>query len=151
MDRAAALKKLNHWIIEVPIRVQEIPEGEFAERQRPDKWAKIEILGHLCDSALTNLQRFVRAQYEPEPYKVLKYAQNDWVELMNYRSLSTARVLELWVSLNGQAAHVIAGIPDDKLQVPCDNGGESAVTLEWLVVDYVEHLEHHLGQIFGEL
>jgi hypothetical protein len=106
------------------------------------------VLGHLCDSALTNLQRFVRAQYEAEPYQVQKYAQNQWVELMDYQHLPTAHVLDLWSCLNKQVAVVIAAIPDDKLTVPCNSGEEQTVTLEWLVTDYVDHMEHHLGQIF---
>ena len=31
-----------------------------------DKWSKKEILGHLCDSALNNLQRFTEVQYQPK-------------------------------------------------------------------------------------
>jgi hypothetical protein len=68
------LDRLNYWISEVPSRVHTLPELDLSVRPHPNKWSKKEILGHLCDSALTNLQRFVRAQYEVQPYRVLKYS-----------------------------------------------------------------------------
>jgi hypothetical protein len=90
----------------------------------------------------------VRAQYEAQPYIVLKYAQNQWVELMDYQNLPVDHILNLWVILNKQAAEVIEKIPEDKLLYSCDIGEEKIVTLEWLIKDYIEHLEHHLKQIF---
>ncbi len=147
----ATIQRLNHWIVEVPVRVHAFSERELSERAQPGKWSKKEILGHLCDSALTNMQRFVRVQYEPQPYAVLKYAQNQWVELMDYQSQPIEHVLSLWVSLNKQAAQVISNIPEEMLQYSCDNGGENLVTVEWLINDYVDHMEHHLAQIFGSV
>jgi len=37
------------------------------------------------------------------------------------------------------------------LQHQCSIGGTEPVTLEFLIVDYIYHLEHHLKQILGEL
>jgi hypothetical protein len=147
----AILERLNYWITEVPSRIHALQELELSVRPQPNKWSKKEILGHLCDSALTNLQRFVRAQYETQPYTVLKYAQNQWVELMDYQNLPFDHTLNLWMILNKQAAEVIERIPEGKLLYSCDIGEEKLVTLEWLVKDYVEHLEHHLEQIFRTL
>ncbi|WP_152396100.1 DinB family protein [Paenibacillus guangzhouensis] len=145
----ATIERLQHWIKEVPARLANLSEHDFSERPQPHKWSKKEILGHLCDSALTNIQRFVRAQYESQPYVVLKYAQNQWVEHMNYQNQSVSQVLNLWIALNTQALSVITTIPEDRLMYTCDIGEGQIVTLEWLIKDYVEHLEHHLGQIFG--
>jgi hypothetical protein len=144
----AILERLNYWITEVPSRIQALPELDLSVRPQLNKWSKKEILGHLCDSALTNLQRFVRAQYEAQPYTVLKYAQNQWVELMDYQNLPVDHILNLWVILNKQTARVIEKISEDKLLYSCEIGEEKIVTLEWLIKDYVEHLEHHLEQIF---
>ncbi|WP_058830008.1 DinB family protein [Paenibacillus polymyxa] len=145
----AILQHLNFRITDVPSRIHTYSELDFSIRTRPNSWSKKEILGHLCDSALTNLQIFVRSQYESQPYSVLKYAQNHWVELMNYQNLSIDHILALWVMLNKQVAGVIANIPEDKLLYLCDIGEEKLVTLEWLIKDYVEHMEHHLEQIFS--
>jgi hypothetical protein len=144
----AILERLNYLIMEVPSRIQALSELDLSVQTRPNNWSKKEILGHLCDSSLTNLQRFVRAQYESQPYTVLKYAQNQWVELMDYQNLTADHILNLWVILNKQVAGVIANISEDRLLYSCEIGEEKIVTLEWLIKDYVEHLDHHLEQIF---
>lgn len=145
------LESLNHWITELPAKIYAMSELGLSDRTQPNKWSKKEILGHLSDSALNNLHRFVRAQYEDQPYVVIKYAQNQWVELMNYQNLPIDHILNLWLSLNKQIAEVISKIPEDKLQNSCEIGEEQTVTLEWLIKDYIEHLEHHLKQIFPTL
>lgn len=144
------IERLNHWVVEVPERFGMWSETELSMRPQPDKWSKKEILGHLCDSAQNNLQRFVRAQYEEQPQTVIKYAQDDWVRLMGYQELPFEHVLSLWVSLNKQVAAVGDNIPEAKLQNTYPFGDGQPVTLEWMVGDYVDHLEHHLRQIFGK-
>jgi hypothetical protein len=59
-----------------------IDEKEYLLKPAPEKWSKKEILGHLVDSAQTNIRRFVVAQYEEQPHIV--YAQNAWVTAANY-------------------------------------------------------------------
>jgi hypothetical protein len=41
--------------------------------------------------------------------------------------------------------------PEDRLQIKCDNSKTtvSLHTVEWLAKDYVDHLNHHLNQIYG--
>jgi hypothetical protein len=145
------LERLNHWISVIPARIRVLSDLELSVKPLSNKWSKKEILGHLCDSALNNLQRYVRVQYEAQPYTVLKYAQNQWVELMDYQNFQIDHILNLWVSLNKQVAGVIAKIPADRLQISCDIGEEQLVTLEWMIKDYVDHMEHHLMQIFHTL
>jgi hypothetical protein len=138
------IERLNHWIVEVPTRVNTLSEQELAGKSQPHKWSKKEVLGHLCDSAINNLQRFIRVQYEEQPYKVLKYAQNQWVELLNYQNLPVEHILNLWLSLNKQIAEIMTQFPEDKLQLLCNTGDAKLVTIEWIMIDYVDHMEHHL-------
>jgi hypothetical protein len=56
-------------------------------------------------------------------------------------------LVDLWTSYNRLLAHILRGVPDNKLATPCRIGGAPAITLEELAVDYVRHLEHHLTQI----
>jgi hypothetical protein len=141
------LELLNHWITEVPSRVYALSEIDLSARSQPQKWSRKEILGHLCDSALNNLQRFVRAQYEDQPYSVIKYAQNQWVELMGYKDLPIEHIVSLWVNLNRHVVEVIGIIQEDRFQNSCDVGEEQIVTLEWIINDYVDHMEHHIKQL----
>lgn len=144
-----ALDRLNFWIIEVPVKFGGLSEQEISERPQPYKWSRKEILGHLCDSALNNLQRFVRAQYEEQPNTIIKYDQDQWVRLMNYQELPFEHILSFWVSLNKQIAAVWERTPENQLTNGFLLSEEQTVTLQWLIDDYVDHMEHHLNQIFG--
>jgi hypothetical protein len=113
----------------------------------PEKWSKKEIMGHLIDSAQINLQRFVRCTYQ-ENFK-LRYNQVEWVEAGHYQQADITELLPLWKLLNLQIVRVISGFPAERLQIQCDTGRDSINlhTAEWLMQDYVEHLNHHLIQI----
>jgi hypothetical protein len=43
---------------------------------------------------------------------------------------------------------VLATIPEDRRHVSCEIGGDAPVTLEYVVLDYVGHIHHHLRQVF---
>jgi hypothetical protein len=56
-------------------------------------------------------------------------------------------LIDLWVSYNRHLAHVIDRIPESNRDVPCEIGGSDAVTLSYIALDYIGHVEHHLKQI----
>ena len=112
----------------------------------PGKWSKIEILGHLVDSASNNHQRFVRVQYVAD-YWGPEYLQDDWVRIQAYNNRDWCEIVELWKYYNLHLADIIKRIPDDKLKVMFRIGSKDPVSLEFVANDYLRHLKHHLGQI----
>ncbi len=124
-----------------------IRDDEWIKKSNPSKWSKKEILGHLIDSATTNLRRFVVTQYE-QKQKII-YHQDEWVDLQLYQESNIQDNIELWKLLNLQIIRTISNIPNNKLQNICDTGKDSTEyhTLEFLIDDYIKHLKHHLGQI----
>src|SRR4030095_564519 len=150
------LNRFNFLIGEVPQKIKNLPEKDLSSKPAPDKWSKKAILGHLCDSAVNSLSRFVRAQIEPEPFKLVSYAQDDWVRLNHWQEASIEEVLNFWTTLNKKIIQVISKIPEEKLGIMCDVGdaafnpdGENK-SLLWLIDDYVLHMEYHLRQIINE-
>ncbi|TYR81482.1 DinB family protein [Priestia megaterium] len=140
---------LNHWMNIVPKEFNRMSEVELSERPLPNKWSKKETLGHLCDSAINNLGRFINIQYEKQPYVIASYNQDQWAALQNYQKQSTEEILNLWCALNKQIIQVINKIPAEKLSYRCDLGNNEQKTLEWLIQDYLEHMEHHINnQLF---
>lgn len=119
----------------------------WESRPSPGKWSNKEIIGHLCDSAKINLQRFVRCTYE-ENFK-LTYEQDAWVAAQHYQEMNIDDLLQLWRLLNLQITIVLDNYQPDRLQAQCDNSKKeiSLHTVEWLAQDYSEHLQHHLKQI----
>lgn len=116
-------------------------------KSSPEKWSNKEIIGHLCDSAQINLQRFVRCTYE-ENFKLV-YEQDEWVKAQHYQDMAIVDLLQLWQLLNLQISRVLVNYPANRLQTKCDNRKNevSLHTVEWLAKDYLEHLKHHLNQI----
>lgn len=112
----------------------------WTQRPKAQKWSAIEILGHLTDSALVNLHRFVRCTYESD--FMLSYAQDEWVAAQHYRDANVTDLLMLWQLLNNQIITVLNNYPPKRWQARCNNE-----TVEFLAADYVNHMRHHLDQI----
>lgn len=139
-----AIGRLNHLIEKAPGLILEISEEEMSAIPLPGKWSKKQILGHLIDSATNNHQRFVRAQFEHNPE--IRYDQNKWNEFSFYQKMDTAQIISFWALYNKQLMAIIKNIPAENLsrQVKV---GDNLFTLEFLIVDYVKHFEHHLKQV----
>ena len=141
---------LTAHINNIPFRFGEIPVEDQMNRPAPGKWSKKEILGHLIDSAINNLKRFVDVQSQPQPYTILRYMQDDLVAINRYQDLPIDHMLLLWKSLNQQIVYVISSIPAEKLPYKVTTPAGEPKTLEWLVLDYLDHMDHHWKQVFGE-
>src|ERR1700745_2033093 len=92
---------------------------DWAGRPSSGKWSNKEIIGHLCDSAMINLQRFVRCTYE-ENFKLI-YEQDEWVAVQHYQEMDINDLLKLWRLLNQQIARVLGNYPTDRWQAQCDS------------------------------
>lgn len=129
------------------LRFEKISEESWSYKISPEKWSKKEILGHLCDSALTNIRRFVVTQYKENENIV--YDQDFWVKAQNYQNISTSEIISLWKFLNFQIVHAVENIPDEMLQRTCDTTKTEPqrFTLEFIIQDYLDHLQYHLKAI----
>lgn len=127
------------------------------QRPGPGKWSPREIVGHLVDSASNNHQRFVRGAVD-RTLVFTGYAQDAWVATQQYQASSWPELVTLWASYNRHLAHVMASIPEAvrRARHTAHNLNEitfqqpasaDAATLEYLMRDYVRHLQHHLRQI----
>lgn len=144
MTSEQAANRLEYLCQIIPELLAKIPLEAFESKPAPEKWSKKEILGHLIDSATNNHQRFVRAQFEAEPF--IRYDQNGWNEASGYSKMDREHLIAFWKIYNQHLVLLIRQIPKENLDRTCHTG-EEAHTLEWLIVDYVVHLEHHLRQL----
>lgn len=158
---AQFLDEFRDTIVTAKTRLGDIPEEQSRQKSAPDDWSAVEVLGHLIDSAANNHQRFVRAQFTDD-LVFSGYEQEQWVSSQKYRNESWSEVIQLWSSYNLHLLHVASVIPEDVLtkarprhtldQIafnPVDKN--DSATLEYLIRDYVDHLRHHLKQIFNEV
>lgn len=144
MNTSAILIQLVNESLE---KFKAIPETVWSAKSDPKKWSKKEILGHLTDSAVTNLRRFLVTQFEQN--KKIIYLQDEWVLAQNYQQTGTQDIIELWKALNLHIARTVENIPSEKLSNTCDTGKGTIElhSLQFLISDYINHMEHHLEQL----
>jgi DinB superfamily len=115
------------------------------ESWRPGGWSRKQILGHLCDSAVNNHLRIVRAILDGH-YEGPEYDQERWVNLHGYAELSWAEIFDLWRTENRAISRVLAHAPASASQATVKIGAAQMSLSAW-IEDYLAHLKHHLGQI----
>ena len=135
--------ELETFINQHVTALQTLPEEKIALKPAPDKWSKKEILGHLIDSAQTNIRRFVVAQYEDNP--AITYKQDKWVAIVNYQQWETINLIRLWYLLNKQVVEILKNTSIETARRTCQT--EELHTIEWLAIDYIKHLRHHIHQV----
>ncbi|HEY9005720.1 DinB family protein [Ohtaekwangia sp.] len=138
--------ELQQIVITFTEKIEQIQDHDFSAKPLPHKWSKKEILGHLADSAQNNLRRFICGQYESAPPRIT-YDQNAWVSLNQYQAAKKEDVITLWKLLNERISAVLLSMPQENYGRTCVNDSAEYFTLEWLAIDYVKHLKHHLNQI----
>ena len=142
------ITRFSKLLNDTPPKLRLITESESKYKPSPDKWSKKEILGHLIDSASNNHQRIVRAQLENLLY-FPAYQQMNWVNVQNYRDEPWDQIIIFWESYNLHLLYILTQIPDDKWNNLCTIGTNKPITLSVLANDYLDHLMHHLQQIFS--
>lgn len=145
-NTSALAEELRSTIETAQERLLRIDPAQTATRSAPGRWSQREILGHLVDSAVNNQQRFVRAQ-QSGALAFPGYDQDAWVSHQKYDQVSWDDLVGLWSVVNRHLVHVVLHVEEDALETPCAIGDDAPVTLRELIVDYIEHLRHHLAQI----
>ena len=140
-------------------RLLDLNEAAASEPPAPGKWSPKEVLGHLIDSASNNHGRFVRAQFSDD-LVFPGYEQERWVAAQRYAEAAWSELIALWRAFNLHLARVMDAVPDDvRLALRAKHNLDQLawravprnqpVTLDSFMEDYVDHLEHHLTQIFA--
>ena len=133
----------------VPL-LREIAAEDISCRERPDKWSRKEVLGHLIDSACNNQQKFVRMMQQAH-LVFPGYKQNEWVELQDWANANWLDMIDLWSAYNRHLAYLIENVKSEHLDNTITIEATGPFKLEFVMSDYVEHLKHHLLQIFPDL
>lgn len=142
--------ELRRIIADITPQLRAIDDPDFATRPRPKKWSRKEVLGHLIDSACNNQQKFVRMMETPQ-LDFVGYHQDEWVDLQKWATADWHNMVQLWSSYNLHIAWLIESVEPTHLQHEVMIDGVGPFTLDFIMPDYVEHLKHHLNQIFPDL
>ena len=142
-------RQIRSLISTIEPQLSRMSHHELGVKPDPHKWSKKEILGHLIDSAANNHQRFVRAVNKAAG-QFPTYDQDEWVRIQCYNEMPWSFLVTLWSAYNNLLSHIVEYIPESAGSSPCNIGKEEPVTLEFVVKDYLHHLQHHLKDILEE-
>lgn len=144
------INKIEHLLKSGLEYLSQSSESEMSHKLSAQRWSKKEILGHLIDSGINNLQRFTEIQFEDKPYKIRKYKQNELVKVNDYQNSKTNEIVEFWLSINNRIKNLIEFQTEQTLNYKIELEKDTISDLRFLMKDYVDHLEHHLNQIMKQ-
>lgn len=141
------------------VKLNFITDEESQKKVFVDKWSKKEILGHLIDSSINNTVRFVNGQTKNNLI-FDGYDQNLWVRVQNYQNQNWKDLIEHWKLNNVHILNIIKQVSHNRLKQNFTEHNfdkiawkvvdkSIPVNLEYLIIDYIEHMNHHLNQIFS--
>jgi hypothetical protein len=150
--------EFKHVIINYENKLRTISEEQSGLKTAPDKWSAKEIIGHLIDSSINNIVRFVEGQFK-DNLIFSGYRQNEWVHAQNYRDADWSFLIDLWKMNNLQIIRIVEYIPIDVLSKKYSEHNfeyisghalpeGTTASLEYFIKDYYLHMKHHLIQIF---
>jgi hypothetical protein len=137
------IHQLENIIAEYAPQLKQLPEADLTHKPSPTKWSGKEYLGHLIDSAQSNIRRFIVAQYETKPFIV--YDQEKWVAAANYQDYPLKDLIDLWVLINKHIVILLKNMPVTAYENEVLT--HDTHTIQWLAADYNKHLLHHLHQV----
>jgi hypothetical protein len=113
-----------------------------------DAWSIKEVVGHLIDSASNNHQRFVRLQLQDQlVFPDYSKDNEKWVKIQHYQERSWEELLLLWRYYNLHLADLLRRVNPACLENAWVADAGSPITLHVMMVDYLRHLNDHIGQI----
>ena len=153
--------RLRDAVVSSTERLLSVSDERASRAPQPGKWSAKQIIGHLIDSASNNHQRFVRAQFSDD-LVFDGYEQEGWVAAQDYANADWKSLLTLWREFNLHLARVIERTPRRVAELPRPRhnlhqlamkpfDASRPATLVWFMDDYVDHLEHHMKQVWRAL
>lgn len=141
------IQNLEYLIHQISDFIKKSSEEEISKKLSPNKWSKKEIIGHLVDSGINNLQRFTEIQFEEKPYQLKSYKQDQLVEANDYQAAKREDILNLLIAINSRIINIIKLQTDETLNYQIVTSENEHFDLKYLIEDYVTHFQHHTKQI----
>ena len=140
--------KLRQLMVTIKRTVNTFSNAELERKADDGTWSKKEILGHLIDSTLHNLRRFVAAHYMEMPFAITDYEKEALVTANHYQELSTRHLLALFCSLNDHIVEVVSRLTPEQLADEVIYPDEfKFLSVARLYEEYVEHLEEQMQRL----
>ena len=132
-------------------KLMSLPAEVITERKNIQNRTIKQILGHLIDSTSNNTHRIIHLQYQDSPVEFPNYATNGnndrWIAIQNYQGENWENLILFWKYINLHLVQVIENIKVEKLGNEWIASAENKISLEKMVMSYLDHFELHLNEI----
>jgi hypothetical protein len=145
---AETVQRYRNLVAGATAHLSAYPEKDVVTPLRHRPWSRKEALGHLIDLATAHHQWFVRALIDPK-LVAAGYPDEDWLHHQKYADHHWIDLVDAWVALNTLLIHVLARVPEKKLETPCRIGIADPISLEQLIRNYVTRSTDLLGEILA--
>ncbi len=142
-----AILKFEKFITTFQNEVAINPISNFDVKPSEAKWSKKEIIGHLIDSAINNIQRFTEIQYFEKPYKIRAYNPDELVKQNNYQNKNNQELFDLLINLNRHVIFLAKNQSETSLKFKMILPNNEIADLQFVIEDYFEHFYHHFKAI----
>ena len=147
---AGAITALKRQVVLAVEHMDTYSEAYGEHRLKRKPWSRKEALGHLVNLATAHHQWLARALTEPK-LAAAGYPQEDWPSAQQYHKYSWLELVELWICINRLLVHILAAVPEEKVNMPCRVGIEEPQTLLALIHRYVDRCEDLIAQMLARL
>jgi Clp amino terminal domain, pathogenicity island component/DinB superfamily len=146
----AAIYDLRQLVDSTEARLRGYADPYGDRRLHGKSWSRKEALGHLIDWAIVH-ERWVTQVLTGSKLIAAAYPDEAAVAVQHYAGFPWPEIVDLWVLLNRLLIHVLARVPEEKLEAPCHVGTADPVPLSKLVEIYIEHCADIAAQILAPL
>ncbi len=110
----------------------------------PGTWSIQQIVIHLMDSDLIGADRMKRVAAEDRPPTLIGYDESAFAKKLFPAELDPQLACEVFAKNRQLTAEILKRLPDEAFGRTGNHNEHGVMTLEELVANYVEHLNHHL-------
>jgi hypothetical protein len=142
----ASLSRLQNLLDSAVPHLKGFSNADGAARLKRKDWSRRQAMGHLVDWAAAHHCWIARALTEPK-VAAAGYPLDEWVGAQQYDAFNLKDLVELWIYHNLVMAHVIAQIPEAKLETAFRVGIDEPTTLLGVIERYVEHCDDLVAQV----
>lgn len=142
------INKLEELLTITKKYISNSSDADLSLKANPEKWSKKEIIGHLIDSGINNIQRFTAIQFEKEPYRIKPMKQVELVKVNDYQNSEIEELSAFLMSLNIRIKNLMSRQNAQTLATKIELYTKGNLSdLRYLMEDYVAHFEQHVNQI----
>ena len=123
-----------------------LSDSQLDTPYRPDGWTVRQLVHHVADSHVNAYARFRLAFTEESP-TIKTYAEGDWAELADARTMPVGVSLTLLDAMHERLVTLLRSLPDDAFQRGLRHPDTGLMTVDSLLSVYSWHGRHHVAHV----